>query len=37
VPPEAFSIRARRRRKLKKSDFCAAVVPIRTIDQFLRI
>jgi len=32
-PPEASAIRARSRRKLKNSDFCAVVVSVRTIDQ----
>ena len=36
APSPAASICARRRRKLKNSDFCALVVPVRTMDQFRR-
>ena len=36
-PPTPSSILARSRRRLKNSDFCAAVVPVRTTDQLRRM
>ena len=36
-PPSERAICAFRRRRLKNSDFCAAVVPVRTIDQLRRM
>ena len=34
---ETSPMRARKRRRLKNNDFCAEVVPVRTIDQLRRM